>query len=302
MDLSKVVPRATGAAVTAAADFSKGGADAGANEGQAETVHSDTAEEESVEDEVLRVHMKARADADALHVDAASVPPSRFSTFYYSDEVVGGMQGASSRYTFKARRVPASSMARAWGFGTTAMSVAVGALTGGGVWNASSAESLASGLSRLRGAATKLGQMLSLQDESFLPEPAAQALERVRTHADMMPRSQLDKCLSGEIGEGFSDKFGGEWRAQSDGTFVGFDYSPVAAASIGQVHRACLPGGRRIAVKVRKSFPGIQKEARFKADEDEGIRIVCVGLRACRFSIPGLRRAWILTLRICAIC
>jgi aarF domain-containing kinase len=85
------------------------------------------------------------------------------------------------------------------------------------------AERVAETLCKMRGAALKLGQMLSLQDEGLLPEPLAKALERVRQGADMMPKHQLYAQLGKELGE--------DWRER----LAEFDDTPVAAASIGQV-------------------------------------------------------------------
>ena len=105
------------------------------------------------------------------------------------------------------------------------------------------AERVAETLCKMRGAALKLGQMLSLQDEGMLPEPLAKALERVRQGADMMPRHQLYAQLSRELGE--------DWRER----LREFEDTPVAAASIGQVHRAVTLDGRTVAIKVQ--YPGV---------------------------------------------
>ncbi|PHT94763.1 hypothetical protein T459_02645 [Capsicum annuum] len=75
----------------------------------------------------------------------------------------------------------------------------------------------------MRGAALKLGQMLSIQDESVVPAPILAALDIVRQGADVMPRSQLNLVLSSELGHDWSSKL------------KSFDYEPIAAASIGQV-------------------------------------------------------------------
>lgn len=75
----------------------------------------------------------------------------------------------------------------------------------------------------MRGAALKLGQMLSIQDESVIPPQISRALERVRQGADIMPRKQLEKVLTGEQGPG--------WKSR----LAEFDDLPMAAASIGQV-------------------------------------------------------------------
>lgn len=92
------------------------------------------------------------------------------------------------------------------------------------------AEVLAEGLCRMRGAALKLGQMLSIQDEATVPPQIQAALERVRQGADVMPAWQLEQVMKEDLGDGWRDRF--EW----------FDPKPIAAASIGQVPRASLPG------------------------------------------------------------
>jgi predicted unusual protein kinase regulating ubiquinone biosynthesis (AarF/ABC1/UbiB family) len=70
-----------------------------------------------------------------------------------------------------------------------------------------------------------------------------QALERVRQGADMMPKRQLDRQLAAELGD--------DWRSK----LAEFEETPVAAASIGQVHRARLLDGRQVAMKVQ--YPGV---------------------------------------------
>ena len=104
---------------------------------------------------------------------------------------------------------------------------------GGGLGRVSDAgaDALAATLCRMRGAALKLGQMLSIQDENLLPEPLARALKDVRTSANVMPNEQLFAQLQ--------DALGAQWREH-----VGaIDETPLAAASIGQVHRTTLPCG-----------------------------------------------------------
>ena len=72
----------------------------------------------------------------------------------------------------------------------------------------------------MRGAALKIGQMLSIQDENLIPPQIQEVLERVRHGADAMPRDQLEHVLLSELGE--------DWEAKLDD----FSWNPMAAASI----------------------------------------------------------------------
>ncbi|MEM0952831.1 MAG: AarF/ABC1/UbiB kinase family protein [Pseudomonadota bacterium] len=107
------------------------------------------------------------------------------------------------------------------------------------------AQRVADELANMRGAAMKLGQMLSMDGGEFLPRQLADILARLRNEADYMPFEQLNETMTGA--------FGDEWESM----FYGFDYTPIAAASIGQVHRTRAPDGRDIVLKVQ--YPGVAR-------------------------------------------
>lgn len=107
----------------------------------------------------------------------------------------------------------------------------------------SNAERIVNTLCRVRGAALKLGQMISIQDNSLI-NPELQAIfERVRQSADFMPPWQMEKVMVQELGT--------DWRTKLET----FDDKPFAAASIGQVHSATLLDGRKVAMKIQ--YPGV---------------------------------------------
>ncbi|MEW5892520.1 MAG: AarF/ABC1/UbiB kinase family protein [Pseudomonadota bacterium] len=104
---------------------------------------------------------------------------------------------------------------------------------------------LAEKLSRLRGAAMKVGQLLSMEAGDLLPPEFTAVLARLREDAHFMPLGQLAEVLEAQ------------WGADWDARFERFSFTPLAAASIGQVHEAVLKDGRRLAVKVQ--YPGVRR-------------------------------------------
>jgi predicted unusual protein kinase regulating ubiquinone biosynthesis (AarF/ABC1/UbiB family) len=111
---------------------------------------------------------------------------------------------------------------------------------------------IADRLSHLRGAAMKLGQMISMDAGDLLPPALTEIMARLREDAYRMPPRQLEQVLAGQWGR--------NWRTR----FARFDLAPIAAASIGQVHRAKTHDGRDLAIKVQ--YPGVR--ASIDADVD----------------------------------
>lgn len=99
-------------------------------------------------------------------------------------------------------------------------------------------------LAHMRGAAMKVGQLLSMDAGEMLPAELAAILARLRADADPMPPAQLRRVLDGAWGTGWLSRF------------RRFDVRPIASASIGQVHRAQTKDGRDLAIKVQ--YPGIR--------------------------------------------
>jgi predicted unusual protein kinase regulating ubiquinone biosynthesis (AarF/ABC1/UbiB family) len=116
---------------------------------------------------------------------------------------------------------------------------------GAAILSAGNAQRLAARLSKLRGAAMKLGQLVSLQGEELLPPEFAQALSVLRAQAAPMPAEQVRRVLGREYGKGWEERF------------RHFEWEPVAAASIGQVHRATTHDGRDLALKIQ--YPGVAR-------------------------------------------
>jgi predicted unusual protein kinase regulating ubiquinone biosynthesis (AarF/ABC1/UbiB family) len=156
-------------------------------------------------------------------------------------------------------RVPVTRTGRLLRMGLTAGGMAVGGLaeglrraTGGASDKATSAllsganaTRLARRLAHMRGAAMKLGQLLSMESSHVLPPEFAEALAVLRASADIMPQTQVKRLLGREFGKG--------WEAR----FEELDFDPAASASIGQVHRARTSDGRDIALKIQ--YPGVAK-------------------------------------------
>lgn len=167
-----------------------------------------------------------------------------------------GVAASTPTYELRESRVPSSRLGRIWNYSGLAAGMLAGAVTesfsrvagGGGqgslMLSPANMERLVTKLSKMRGAALKLGQMMSFQDSKMLPAPIQEVLQRVQDRADYMPAWQRDRVLATNLGP--------EWRD----LFEDFEEKPIAAASIGQVHRATLKSnGAKVAVKIQ--FPGV---------------------------------------------
>jgi len=107
-------------------------------------------------------------------------------------------------------------------------------------------------LAQLRGAAMKVGQLLSMDAGELLPPELAEILSRLRADAIPMPMSQVVAVLNANWGEGW------------DRHFQQFSFTPMAAASIGQVHFGQRKDGRHLAIKIQ--YPGVRRSIESDVD------------------------------------
>ncbi len=133
-----------------------------------------------------------------------------------------------------------------------------------------SAEAMAEALGGMKGLALKLGQMISYADND-LPAPYRKVLARLQADAPTMDTDTVSAVVEEQLGR------------SPDALFASFDRRPLAAASIGQVHRATLPDGRDAVVKVQ--FPGVADAIR--ADIRNGALLFAFG----QLLFPNVKRS-----------
>ena len=118
--------------------------------------------------------------------------------------------------------------------------------------NLDAAEQIVAALGTMKGAAMKLGQVMSFLDVGLVPEEQREEFQRklgeLRDAAPKVRFHDMRKVMEAELGESIED------------VFDAFETEPVAAASIGQVYRARLHDGRDVAVKVQ--YPGVAQAVR----------------------------------------
>ena len=103
---------------------------------------------------------------------------------------------------------------------------------------------IADTLGEMKGAVMKVGQIASQYKDIFPPE-VARAISKLQRQAPAMPFAEIKAQVEKELGKPLQK------------IFKSFDEQPFAAASIGQVHKAILPNGQQVVVKVQ--YPGVDE-------------------------------------------
>ncbi|KAL2740638.1 hypothetical protein V1478_000779 [Vespula squamosa] len=213
------------------------------------------AEGKQVSENVLsseNVNDKTKLKKNDIHISKASTQP-------HIKPSVKPKQFLSANA--KERTVPSTRLQRMFNFGTLGIGLGIGTIAeytrrslglkeqrisktvDNMFLTKANAERIVTTLCKVRGAALKIGQILSIQDNTVISPELQQVFERVRQSADFMPKWQIEKVLCSELGH--------DWRTK----LAEFEEKPFAAASIGQVHHATLLTGEDVAIKIQ--YPGV---------------------------------------------
>lgn len=165
---------------------------------------------------------------------ASEVPSSRLSRIFHYGSLAAGMGLGMAQHGFKHYTDTSGGNSKSQE-GLTFRSLLL---------NPQNIERMAKKFSQMRGAALKIGQLLSFQDNSILPKEIQSILLKVQNSAHYMPFAQLSKVMTHDLGE--------DWRSNH---FNSFTDLPMAAASIGQVHDAVTKDLSKVVVKVQ--YPGV---------------------------------------------
>ena len=161
-----------------------------------------------------------------MPVPSSSVPSGRFSRLMRMGQMATGVAGnmllAGARELAQGRRPSLSDL----------------------LLTPANALKITRQLAQMRGAAMKVGQLISMDAGDLLPPEMAAILARLRSDAHAMPERQVKAVLTAN--------WGAKWQQR----FEPFSFTPVAAASIGQVHRAKTLDGRDLAIKIQ--YPGVR--------------------------------------------
>jgi aarF domain-containing kinase len=105
------------------------------------------------------------------------------------------------------------------------------------------AKILAENLSQLKGAAMKVGQLLSIDSSDLLPPEATEILSQLQSFSEPVDYSQIEKVINEDL-------------SAEQLSLINIDPKPLAAASIGQVHRGNF-NGQPLAIKIQ--YPGVRE-------------------------------------------
>ncbi len=174
----------------------------------------------------------------------------------------------------ESRRLPSSRVGRLSKLGRLAGGVVGGALSEGArqlaqgkrpslpdmLMTPANFQRVADRLAEMRGAAMKVGQLISMEGGDFIPQELSDLLAKLRQGAYSMPLGQVAEVLEQN------------WGANWDQDFEQFKFTPLASASIGQVHEARLKDGTHLAIKIQ--YPGVRQS--IDSDVDNVSRLLKV--------------------------